>query len=80
MKIDISHINEVAIFKEKKNLISIEGWEPYKFERIGEDFLVTGGPSRVLTRGPRKGEKTWRGSIKSQVLVSKKDIECYFAK
>lgn len=42
-----------------------ENWHPFKFERIGRtyDFLITGSEARSLTRGPRKGERTWRPMV-----------------
>lgn len=49
----------------------IEGWEPYKFEKIGSDAVaVTGGIPRLLTRGPRKGRKTWDGKGTTEVVTS----------
>jgi hypothetical protein len=61
----LGHMDAVAIRKS-----GIEGWEPYKYERVGDDSLITGGIPRVLTRGPRKGRKTWDGKGTSVVVTS----------
>lgn len=60
----ISHMNAVAIRKS-----GIAGWEPYAWERIGEDVIFTGGIPRLLMRGPRKGKKTWDGKGTSVVVT-----------
>jgi hypothetical protein len=65
-----AHIDTVAIRKA-----AIEGWEPYRYQAIGSDgSLITGGIPRILTRGPRKGKKTWDGKG-TQVVVTKAEID-----
>lgn len=60
----ITHLYAVAIRKS-----GIEGWEPYAWERVGEDVMLTGGIPRLLTRGPRKGQRTWDGKGTSVVVT-----------
>jgi hypothetical protein len=59
-----THMDAVAIRKA-----GIEGWEPFKWERVGEDVLFTGGIPRLLQSGPRKGRKTWDGKGSSVVVT-----------
>jgi hypothetical protein len=61
----IDHVDSVA-----KNKMNIPGWEPYAWERIGNDgLLVTGGIPRLIKRGKRKGEKMWEGKGDKVVVV-----------
>lgn len=67
------HMETVAIRKA-----GIPGWEPYLYERIGNDgVLMTGGVPRLLKSGPRKGKKTWdrKGGTKVIVTHSECDAE-----
>lgn len=65
-----SHIDTVAIRKS-----GVEGWEPFRYEFIEPDStLVTGGIPRILTRGPRKGKKTWDGKG-TRTVVTRAEIE-----
>jgi Zn ribbon nucleic-acid-binding protein len=65
-----SHINTLAIRKA-----AIEGWEPFRYERIGKDgFLLTGGIPRLLTRGPNKGKKTWDNKTASKVVITDAEL------
>jgi len=51
------HIESVA----RRKLAPLpEGWEPWKYERVGPDAtMVTGSVPRILTRGKNKGQKRW---------------------
>lgn len=69
----IQHMDAVAIRKS-----GIEGWEPFKWERVGEDAIVTGGIARLLKSGPRKGRKTWDGKGTS-VVVTRAEVEAQIA-
>lgn len=69
----IHHMDAVAIRKA-----GIEGWEPFKWERAGEDFIITGGIPRLLKSGPRKGRKTWDGKGTS-VVVTRAEVEAQAA-
>lgn len=60
----VHHMDAVAIRKS-----GIEGWEPFKWERVGDDAMVTGGIPHILKTGPRKGKKTWRGKGTSVVVT-----------
>lgn len=69
------HINAVAIRK-----CGIEGFTPYAYERLGgtqdiisgkaADIMITLGKERILTRGPRKGQKTWDTKDSVRVVVT----------
>lgn len=60
-----THMNTIAAKKA-----GIEGWEPYRWEKIARDAIaVTGGIPRLLTRGPRKGKKTWDGKGTTEVVT-----------
>lgn len=56
-----------------------EDWSVYKAEAVdvaGTDgaFRLTGGFSRELKSGPRKGERTWKGcGGEAEVIVLRKD-------
>ena len=49
-------------------------WQWSSCEAIGPDFLVKGGVPRLLTRGKRKGEPTWKGRPLDTFVVSR--VEC----
>lgn len=70
----IHHMDAVAIRKA-----GIEGWEPFKFQLVGEDSLITGGIPRLLKSGPRKGRKTWDGKGTS-VVVTRSEVEAEAAR
>lgn len=70
----IQHMDVVAIAKS-----GVEGWEPFKYEMIGKDSLITGGVPRILTKGPRKGRKTWDGAG-TAVVVTKDEVEAEAAR
>lgn len=65
----------IATVSREKLGMPIE-WECYKWEKIGttDDVLVTGGLPRLITRGPRKGRKTWDGAG-AKVVVTQGEIE-----
>lgn len=54
-----------------------KGWAWCKSETIGEagHFLVTGGIPRTLTRGPRKGGRTWDKSKLSQYVITRAQVD-----
>lgn len=64
-----SHMDVVAMRKA-----GIEGWSPFKYQLIGDDSVITGGIPRIITRGPRKGRKTWDGEGTS-VVVTRAEVE-----
>lgn len=71
MSAQVCHTDAVAIRKA-----GIEGWEPFAWEIIGTDgMLITGGIPRLLTRGPRKGKKTWSGCASSKVVVTRSEVD-----
>lgn len=53
-------------------------WEWFKSEVVGEhDFLFEGGEPRIVTRGPRKGRRTWKHLRPEQikkVVVTQEEI------
>jgi hypothetical protein len=53
------------------------GWAWCRSEVIGESghFLVTGGVPRTLTRGPRKGRRTWKGAALTQYVITKAQVD-----
>lgn len=54
----------------------IEGWEPFYYERVGDDgILIKGGIPRLLSKGPRKGKKTWDEKSSTKVVVTGSEIE-----
>lgn len=67
----MDHMNEVA----RRKVNGPVGWEIFRWERIGSgmDFVVEGGVPRLLTRGPRKGQKTWDGD-RSKTVVAETEI------
>ena len=68
-----SHINHIDVIAMRK--AGIDGWEPYRYQRIGDDAsLITGGIPRLLKSGPRKGQKTWDGKG-TQVVVTDAEID-----
>ena len=60
----------------RKKLNPAPEWEYFAWERIGEtdDLIVTGGVPRLMTRGPRKGKKTWDGA-RDKVVVTRAEID-----
>jgi len=59
------HLSSVAIRKR-----GVPGWEPYRWAVVGSDTVaVTGGIPRLLTRGPRKGQKTWDGPGQTEYVT-----------
>ena len=63
----INHLTEVA----RRKVGAPSEWEVFAWEMIGDtnDFVVTGGIPRLLTRGPRKGQKTWDGPSQKAVVT-----------
>lgn len=70
----IHHMDVVATSKA-----GIEGWEPFKWEWVGGDMLITGGIPRLLKSGPRKGRKKWDGKGTS-VVVTRAEVEVQAAR
>ena len=68
------HMDVVA----KRKAGNIEGWEPWYYERLGGGVVIKGGIPRLITRGPRKGEKTWDTQNSQTVVVSSEDIDREF--
>jgi len=66
------HAAEIAKSKAK-----MHGWTPFLWQAIGEDaVLITGGVSRPLLSGPRKGKPTWP-KPHEQVVVTDTEIKIY---
>jgi hypothetical protein len=40
-----------------------EEWSPYRFESLEDGVLVTGANHTLVTRGPTKGQRRWRGNV-----------------
>lgn len=74
MSKQITHMDAVAIRKS-----GIAGWEPFKWERAGDDVIFTGGISRLLQSGPRKGRKTWDGAG-TMVVVTRAEEAVEYAR
>jgi hypothetical protein len=74
MQEHLSHTDAVAIKKS-----GVEGWEPYKYERVGDDLVLTGSVPRILTRGPRKGKRKWEGKGTS-VVVTRAEVDAQSAR
>jgi hypothetical protein len=65
------HMEVVAIRKS-----GIPGWEPYLYERIGNDgVLMTGSVPRLLKSGPRKAKKTWDRKDGKKVIVTHAEMD-----
>lgn len=47
-----------------------EGFEFYSWQAMTGGVLLKGGVCRTLTRGPRAGKKSWRGSKTTTVIVT----------
>ncbi len=54
-------------------------WEWFSSERIGDgDFLMEGGEPRTISKGPRKGHRTWKHLApheKKKVVVTQAEIQ-----
>lgn len=54
-------------------------WEWYRSEVIGEhDFLLEGGEPRLISKGPRKGQRSWKHLSPTQikkVVVTEAEIK-----
>lgn len=71
------HISVVALRKAREVLrrpADIDGWEAFKFETVADAYLIEGGVPRLLQTGPRRGQKTWRGSRITRVIVTKAEV------
>lgn len=53
---------------------NIPEWEPYYYEAVTGGVIVKGGIPRLITRGPRKGMKTWDTKTAQTTVVSGKEI------
>ena len=59
--------------EKAKEIVGIEGWYPYQFERVKNGILVTGAVFDLVTRGPRKGQPNFRKmdrTTKKTVIIS----------
>ena len=67
-----SFIDRIA----RKKLNALESWTHFKWQCIGktDDLLVTGGITRILKSGPRKGKQTWDG-VGEIVCITATELE-----
>lgn len=71
-KFSIKHAETVA----RRKCHAPEGFEVFKWEAIGSDAVsLTGGIPRIITRGPRKGKKTWNKCIVTTEIVTKSEAD-----
>lgn len=68
---NLFYMDRVA--KRKTN--SPKEWEAFKWERIGDDFIITGGIPKLLKSGKNKGNKTWKGSDETRSIISFDELE-----
>lgn len=47
-----------------------DGFEFHTWEAVTGGSMVKGGVGRIITRGPRKGKRSWRGSKTTTVVVT----------
>jgi hypothetical protein len=48
-----------------------EEWSTYRFESLDNGVLVTGSNHDIVTRGPTKGRRRWRGNVgQARVFIS----------
>lgn len=57
-----------------------EGWSWCRSEVVGDaehstTFLITGGVPRTLTRGPRKGRRSWDKSVLTGYVITRADMD-----
>lgn len=78
----VDHLGNVAARK-----VGIPGWRWYTSEVVdtgGEpgtcDFLLTGSVPRSLTRGPRKGQLTFKGCDLTRVVVTRAELDTELAR
>lgn len=67
----IQHYETVAAEKAG----NIQGWKVFYYERAIGGLIIKGGVPRIISKGPRKGEKTWDEKEAQTVLVSHHDAE-----
>ena len=67
-------IDDIA--KAKLRLIGDlpESFEISRYEWIGNDMLVEGGPTRVLTKGPRQGRLKWE-RMTHKIIITQAEIK-----
>lgn len=65
------HMNTVAARKAG----DIPGWEPWFYERVGGGLIIKGGIPRLISKGPRKGKKTWDPKESQTVVVTPEEVE-----
>jgi hypothetical protein len=79
----VDHLGNAA-----KRKVGVLGWEWCTSEAIDVgvgadcascDFLLTGGVQRTLTRGPRKGHRTWKGCDITRVVVTRAELDAELA-
>jgi hypothetical protein len=74
----MSHIETVA----RRKVGGAPEWECFRLERIGaeRDTLVEGGIPRTITRGNRRGQKTWKGGSAQKAVVTGAEIDAEHAR
>lgn len=45
-------------------------WEPFRYERVDDSLLLTGGVPRLLKTGLRKGKKVWDRTAATKIVVT----------
>ena len=78
VRVCADHISVVVLRKAREILrrpADIDGWEAFKFETVGDAYLTEGGVPRLLKTGPRRGQKTWRGSRITRVTKAEASAE-----
>lgn len=59
----------------RKKLDAPPDWQACNFKVIGVDTLLEGAVPKIRTRGPRKGQPTWRGMKLQQVVVTQAELD-----
>jgi hypothetical protein len=66
-------IGDIMDFAESKS--SIPGWKAFRWEKVGDDSIVTGSvPTGTYRSGPRKGRPKFTGP-ETKVIVTKAELE-----
>lgn len=50
----------MTLEEEAKRLVALDGWQPWKFQRIENGVLCTGAVCPLITKGKRKGTPNYR--------------------
>ncbi len=55
------------------------GWAWFRSELLGDGpgyaFLITGGIPRIVSRGPKKGSRTWRGVATNSYVITREQMD-----